>query len=318
MAMEYLFEYGFRPPGDTPYVTGAYVTGDQVSGIRNYDMSKQPAELLRRRLRPGRAGRCTPTARSGAPPTSRSARPSSQRYGAGTPAAAGALRRRAGRRPTRARATGAGSQLVFDSFLLQAPASSACSTCATTCSPPTCSASAAPTRTCCGTRSPSRGMGPDAVSGAADTDPVPSFASPYAENAEVTLRPLGRRAGRPVRLYVGDYEARAVPVADTDPATALPDTVRDRAGHAVPVPRGRPGLRAQAVHQARPGRPRPRTCRLTAAQPGVGRRRRHGHRRRRQPRPLIDDTEATNWASLDGVAGKQVTVDLRRRPRRSW
>ena len=28
MAMEYLYEYGFRPPGSTPYVTGAYVTGD--------------------------------------------------------------------------------------------------------------------------------------------------------------------------------------------------------------------------------------------------------------------------------------------------
>ena len=41
-AMEYLFEYGFRPAGDTPYVTGGYVTGDRKAGIRNYDMSKSP------------------------------------------------------------------------------------------------------------------------------------------------------------------------------------------------------------------------------------------------------------------------------------
>ncbi|MFC5112139.1 M36 family metallopeptidase [Kibdelosporangium philippinense] len=39
-AMEYLYEYGFKPRGDTPYVTGSYATGDLRTGIRNYDMSK--------------------------------------------------------------------------------------------------------------------------------------------------------------------------------------------------------------------------------------------------------------------------------------
>ncbi|MGH8881963.1 MAG: M36 family metallopeptidase, partial [Stackebrandtia sp.] len=42
IAMEYLFEYGFKPSGNTPFVTGGYVTGDQEHGIRNYDMSKSP------------------------------------------------------------------------------------------------------------------------------------------------------------------------------------------------------------------------------------------------------------------------------------
>ncbi|MFC7645232.1 M36 family metallopeptidase [Streptosporangium lutulentum] len=41
-SMEQLYEYGFRPAGDTPYVTGGYVTGDKKAGIRNYDMSKSP------------------------------------------------------------------------------------------------------------------------------------------------------------------------------------------------------------------------------------------------------------------------------------
>jgi len=40
----------------------------------------------------------------------------------------------------------------------------------------------------------------------------------------VKLDPVGAANGAVVRLYVGDYEARAVPVADTDPATAIPDT----------------------------------------------------------------------------------------------
>ena len=39
------------------------------------------------------------------------------------------------------------------------------------------------------------------------------------------LKPLGEAKDAALRLYVGDYEARAVPVADTDPATELGDTV---------------------------------------------------------------------------------------------
>ena len=72
----------------------------------------------------------------------------------------------------------------------------------------------------------SRGLGQDAATtGADDTDPTPSFASPLANNATVQLR-AARRRGRTrcVQLYVGDYEARAMPIADTDPATPLGDT----------------------------------------------------------------------------------------------
>src|SRR2546423_398733 len=42
VAAEYLFEYGYRPPGDTPFVTGAYVTGNTSVGIRDYDGSRSP------------------------------------------------------------------------------------------------------------------------------------------------------------------------------------------------------------------------------------------------------------------------------------
>ena len=120
------------------------------------------------------------------------------------------------------------------------------------------------------------------------------------------------RRARAIRLYVGDYEARAMPIADTDPDT-------DAAGHV-------PDRRRAAVLSSRPV--------------GAG----FGHRKfssfvlagRAQELPLNlprnlalgarparvfsgdgvnldklgDDTEATNWASLDGVAGKRVTVDL--------
>jgi extracellular elastinolytic metalloproteinase len=154
------------------------------------------------------------------------------------------------------------------------------------------------------------GMGTDAVSGPADVDPTPSFASPYASNATVTLRPLGDSAGAVVRLYVGDYEARSVPVADTDPETDLPDTFQIVPG----TPFTFTAVGAGYGHKKftslfLPGRAQdlklnlPRNLASTSAGAvltgdGVN------------VDKLGDDTEATDWASLSGVAGKHVTVDL--------
>ena len=63
-----------------------------------------------------------------------------------------------------------------------------------------------------------RGMGETAAS---DGPPTPTrrraSASPCGKDAR---SPAARRARRrPGQLYVGDYEARAMPIADTDPAT---------------------------------------------------------------------------------------------------
>ena len=70
------------------------------------------------------------------------------------------------------------------------------------------------------------GLGRDAASaGSNDADATSSFASPHGRNATVRFA-----AGAPARLYVGGYEARAVPVADTDPATPLPDTFEMTSG----------------------------------------------------------------------------------------
>ncbi|MCP3422067.1 M36 family metallopeptidase [Nocardioides pinisoli] len=62
-----------------------------------------------------------------------------------------------------------------------------------------------------------RGMGADAsVTDADDHEPTPSFASPTGPNATITFATTGA-----ARIYVGDYEARVTPVADTDPETGL-------------------------------------------------------------------------------------------------
>ena len=42
LAVEYLFEHGYAPPGARAFTIGEYVTGDPVAGIRNYNMSASP------------------------------------------------------------------------------------------------------------------------------------------------------------------------------------------------------------------------------------------------------------------------------------
>ena len=69
-----------------------------------------------------------------------------------------------------------------------------------------------------------RGLGEGEVSnGAGDVDPTPSFTSPFANEGNRDV-PAGRRErrDRPRRQAVRwALQARAVPVADTDPATPL-------------------------------------------------------------------------------------------------
>lgn len=153
------------------------------------------------------------------------------------------------------------------------------------------------------------GLGEDAASnGPADADPVPSFASPMSRNAELTLRPGGDAKGGKVRLYVGDYEARAVPVADTDPATPLGDAFSMAPGRYAFVAVGEgfghkrftatiSGSRSLRVDMSRNQAAGANGA--TATGDGLS-----------QP-SLLDETEATNWQSVEApVAGRQVTVDL--------
>ena len=54
-----------------------------------------------------------------------------------------------------------------------------------------------------------------------DTDPVPDFSSPLANNATLNFSADSKSTEVPVsaKIYVGDYQARSTQVADTDPAT---------------------------------------------------------------------------------------------------
>jgi hypothetical protein len=165
-----------------------------------------------------------------------------------------------------------------------------------------------------------RGFGEGATSSntAADTDvdPVPDFSSPRHDEANVTFVVTGiDRKPVPARIFVGHYEGRSSPVADTDPATSGAANLDETAAFV-------PGTYEFVVRAAGYGHARIRqTLKAGAARVTVamqanwassaqgatasGDGTRHG--------ALIDDTEATNWertGAQPNVGGSQVTVDL--------
>lgn len=308
-AAEYLFENGFRAPGDTPFVTGAYVTGSNSRGIRNYDFSKSPLNYADVGYNTG-GPEVHADGEIWSATNLRIRTALVKRYGAGTPASQLAC------------AEGQTSvqscpgnrrwiQLVFDGFLLQATSQvSMIDMRDNMLSADLVRFGGANQDVLWGAFAES-GLGQDAATtSAADTDPTPSFASPFADNATVRLAPVGDSAGAVIRLYVGDYEARAVPVADTDPETALPDTfqilpstkfsltaVGAGFGHHKFSTLFLPG-RAQDLRLNLPRNLASTAAGATISGDGVN------------LDKIADETEATDWAALDGVAGKQVTVDL--------
>ena len=171
-----------------------------------------------------------------------------------------------------------------------------------------------------------RGFGEAAATVDADDDqPTPDFASPLHEEGTVTFEAVSQETGEPVSadIFVGHYEARVTPIADTNPATAGPNldnvagfvTDRDargplfRAYDLVANAEGYGHVRFRLTN-LRPGENRVVTIEFPtnhasvhqgAAASGDGERHEE----------LIDDTESTNWQSVGAPAqGRQVLVDL--------
>ncbi len=306
LAMEYLFESGYTPEGNTPYVTGAFVTGDDATGIRNYDMSNSPLNYSN--FGYDRLPAVHADGEIWSATNFDIRRAMIARYGAGDRALQESCAN--GRTPANeCPGNRRWAQLVFDSFLLAATGQISMLDMRDNMITADALRFDGANADLLWNAFAVRGMGAGAFSGPSDIDPVPSFASPYAENVELTFKPAGAGKDKPVRLYVGDYESGSVPVADTDPETAIPDTFT-----------------------AVPG-----TYRFLAVGKGLG------HKRFTQPvylggnatvtavmtanlasasagatitgdgvalPSLVDDTEASAWTGTEGVAGKQVTVDL--------
>ncbi|HEY7483918.1 MAG TPA: M36 family metallopeptidase [Streptosporangiaceae bacterium] len=307
-AMEMLNENGFRPPGDTPYVIGAYATGDQHQGIRNYDMSN--TSLNYSDFAYDLTGQEVHADAEIWSATQFDVRDAFiKKYGKGTPS----LQRRCvlGQVPvTGCPGNRRWAQLSFDALLLMASG-------AVSYVDHRDALLAADTIRFGGADQDimwnafaKRGLGSGAFSADQnDPDPVPSFQSPTGKNAAVTFRPSGDAKGGSVRLYVGDYEARSVPIADTDPATTRGATFRIVPGKYTFLAVGAGFGEKRFTADIKPGTKTldPSLLRnlaaaangATASGDGVNQ------------GALVDETEATDWASLTApVAGRQVTVDL--------
>ncbi|WP_109507567.1 M36 family metallopeptidase [Nocardioides speluncae] len=158
-----------------------------------------------------------------------------------------------------------------------------------------------------------RGMGSDARTPNADSGAVTAgFASPKASNARVAFK-----AGVGGRVYVGHYEARVSPVADTVRGTRLDNVVRLTPGRYQLLFQARGHGFKRFTVTVKPGERRtvaisaPRNlasktagAKVIAASPGSI-----------NTASLIDDTEATNWAGINDGTNVDarhpfVTVDL--------
>jgi hypothetical protein len=312
LAMEYLNENGYAPRGTQAYTIGQYVTGDPVAGIRNYNMSRSPLNYSS--IDYDFVGLQVHASGEVWTATNFDIRSAMvKRYGAGSAALQKSCA--AGRTPvTSCPGNRRWAQLVFDSFLLMANSANSMVDARDAMLGADLVRFGGANQALLWNAFAKRGLGETAVSaGAGDVDPAPSFASPYAAEATVAFRPEDEygRAVPNAKLVVGDYQARAVAVADTDPATPLPDTASLVPGSYTFVAQA-PGYGEARVESTslRAGKPARLTVRLphnlasgsggaTVSGDGINLTR------------LVDDDEATNWASLAApVAGKQVTVDL--------
>jgi hypothetical protein len=308
-AMEHLFEYGFRPSGLTPYVTGGYVTGDKERGIRNYDMSKSPLnysdvayDIVGQQVHAdGEIWSATQFDVRAA---------FVKRYGDGT-----ARQQRAcadGQTPVeRCPGNRRWAQLSFDALLLMASGAVSYVDHRDALLAADAMRFGGKNQDIMWRAFAEHGLGKGATSnGPNDPDPTPSFVNPAGKNGSLQLKPLGEAKGAALRLYVGDYEGRAVPVADTDPATPLGDTVEMTPGVYSFIVAGNGFGHTRLKFVVVGGVPLPLPLPLTrnlASAAGGATATGDGVNQAK----LIDETEATNWASLTGApAGKSVVVDL--------
>lgn len=314
VAVEYLNEYKYVPShGENPFSVGAYVTGNKQNGIRNFGMNVSP-------LNYSDVGYDITGPQVHADGEIWSAtnfeirQALINKYNDAFPATDQALQKRcaAGILPAdKCPGNRRWIQIVFDAFLLMQPAVSMLDARDAYLAADVMRSGGANLKELWKAFA-LRGMGFKATTtNTDDHQPKPSFESPMEISVPIKFTILERETNAAIanaRIYVGDYEARVTPIADTFPSAVLPNTVNFVRGTYNFIVQS-PGHGAYHFTFT-VGHPREivlktpinwasKTKGGVAAGDGVN----HTH--------LIDDTESTNWASLNSpVAGKRVTVKL--------
>jgi len=328
-AVEYLYEYGYAPVGnENPYAVGPYVTGNLKRGIRNYAMNKSP-------LNYSDVGYDLVGAQVHADGEIWSAtnfdmrKALMKKYSGRFPAGNQALQRSCadGKTPVeKCPGNHRWMQIVFDAWLLMPSSVSMVEARDAYLAADKARFDGANQKALWKAFA-QRGFGKGATEGRrldANTNTSPtapddvvkaSFKSPKHGN-EGTLKFVARDGRKRIkaRIYVGRYEARVTPIADTIAKT------KKRKNSAQFVP-GRYDFVAQAKGygmlrfkaRVRPNRSQRLVLKLeknwASAKNGA---KAKGSATSAGPiRALIDDTEQTNWTvSHQGARGAQATVNL--------
>jgi extracellular elastinolytic metalloproteinase len=143
-----------------------------------------------------------------------------------------------------------------------------------------------------------RGMGAGASTPSPDSgNTAPSFASPYSDNARITFRTRGG-----AEIFVGDYEARATPVADTRRGSDLDATAAFTPGRYRMLSVSRTRGFTRFVLRVTPGGDRTVTVRggRNLAAEAAGARVLTASAGSLNARNLIDGTEGTSWGGVNG------------------
>jgi extracellular elastinolytic metalloproteinase len=326
-AMEILNEYGFVPvAGENPYAIGPYVTGDGQAGIRNYGMNQSPLNFSDVGYDFAcNVATCPLLTQVHADGEIWSAvnfeirRAMNARYDGAFPSGDAALQLSCaegltpvGECPGNRRWI----QLVFDAWLLMATGTPTMLDARDAMLASDLVRFGGDNQDLLWNAFAGRGFGEGAVQASSeDADPVASFASPYLNEATVTIAPVDPSGG-PIagaQLFVGRYEARVTPVADTDAASTLDAVVELAPGTYELIARAN-GFGAQRFTlTVRAGQQRTVRLRMPFNRASIARGATAAGDGTNLDK-LIDDTEATNWAYLgeldSGVAGRQVTVRL--------
>ncbi len=315
-ALEYLHAYGYVPTnGENPWSVGAYVTGNKQAGIRDYPLDTNPLNYSDVGFDvTGPEVHADGEIWNGVNYELRQALVA--KYDAQFPSSDRALQQQCadGKLPAdRCPGNRRWIQIVYDGWLLMQPAVSMVDAR---------DAYLAADRIRFGGANQTelwrafahRGLGGGAASKTnTDDQPTPSFETPLEANAPVTFAARGP-AGEAVNatFYVGGYEARVTPLADTDPGTALGAsanlvpgaysfTVRADGYGVWRFSQAISGTAARTLTVTLPRNWASRAQGATITGDGVNQTK------------LIDDTESSNWTALGrkpSVAGTSVVVDL--------
>ncbi|HEU4513521.1 MAG TPA: M36 family metallopeptidase [Nocardioidaceae bacterium] len=325
VAAEYMISHGYAT-GSNPWAVGPYATGNKAAGIRDYPIDRNPLQYGDYGFdSTGPEVHADGEIWNGVQYDVRQALV--RKYADRFPAGDERLQRRcasgtatssplpAERCPGNRRWI----QLVFDSFLLQQGATSMLDARDAMLAADRMRFGGANQRTLW-TAFARRGMGIDARTATADShQPRPGYRAPGVRSGTVRLVARTGAKAAAGTFFVGRYEARVTPVADTIAKTALDDVVRLVPGTYDLVFRGE----GTGIHRSRftvkAGR---RTTKVVRADRNLASK--HAGAKVVGSSPgsvnagsLIDDTEATNWAgvneatSVDAKGGNPfVVVDL--------